>query len=251
MHLNLGNFDSSLVYQERALAIERVALAPDDEALGNTAYNLGAAYVNRQDFEAAHPFFEEAHRIYDARLGANHKRTIGALAGIAMTMHFTGDVSGARGLQRRVVSLQEQALGAAHPDLGTSILHLASLERELGDLNEARGLAVRALGICEDSFGPSHPQVAAVLGILAEIERDADETAEALALARRGLGIFEGAGLENLGTLEALERVGDIERAMGNEREAVALFERGSALASKLFGDDHDVTVRLRAKLAP
>jgi hypothetical protein len=28
------------------------------------------------------------------------------------------------------------------------------------------------------------------------------------------------------------------------------LFERGAALSSRLFGDDHDVTARLRAKLA-
>ena len=90
-----------------------------------------------------------------------------------------------------------------------------------------------------------HPQVAAVLGVLADVRADAGKLEAARALARRGLAIFDAAKLNNVGTVEALERLGKIERRIGHEDAAVADFGRARAIAVDLYGPDHAMVAEL------
>jgi eukaryotic-like serine/threonine-protein kinase len=242
---NLGLADSSLASQERALAIKKKAFGPDHESVATSSYNLGAFHALRFDYAAARPYFEDAHRIWKARLGENHARTLGALGAIALTMDRTGDAEGARDVEHRVLAGKEAALGPTHPDLSFTLLHLASLERGLGRPDEAGKLAERALRICEKAYGPDHPQVAAVLGVLADVRADTGDLESARTLTRRGLAIFDAAKLNNLGTLEALERLGKIERRLGHEAAAVADFGRARAVAVHLYGPDHAMVAEL------
>lgn len=236
---NLGLPDSSRISQERALAIKKKVFGPDDESVASSSYNLGVLNATRLDYAAARPYFEDAHRIWEARLGEHHARTLGALGAIALTMDRTGDPQGARDVERRVLAGKEAALGPSHPDLSFTLLHLATLEGQMGRAAEARAYAERALRICERSLGTAHPQVAAALGVLADLRSDAGESDTARVLARRGLAIFDAAKLSNLGTLEALERVGRLERKLGNESAARSAYTRARSLAVKLYGPDH------------
>jgi serine/threonine-protein kinase len=251
VYLDLGEVDSSLAAQERAITIKRRTLGPDDEAVATSAYNLGALHLMRYDAAAARPYFEESYRIHRAKLGESHLRTLGAMGAIALTMDRTGDLEGALAMQRRVLELQESAVGRDHASLSFTLLGLASMELKAGRVSTARAHAERARVVSEAAHGANHPQVGAALARLAEIEAEAGAPPAARALARRALAVFERAKLENVGTLEQLRLVGDLERKLGNESAARTAFERAIHLAERLYGADHAMTVDLRGRLEP
>jgi tetratricopeptide (TPR) repeat protein len=149
-----------------------------------------------------------------------------------------------------VLELQESTLGPVHPNLSPTLLGLSSMERAAGDLDAARAHAERALEVGMAALGPDHPQIAAALARIAEVQVDAGDLDAARGFARRALAIFDRARLENTGTVEQLQQVGDIERRLGNERSARASFERAVALATKLYGPEHAMTVDLRERLS-
>ena len=250
VHLNLGQMDSSLAVQERALAIKRRVLGPDDEAVATSAYNLGVLHVMHYDPAAARPYFEESYRIRKEKLGESHARTLASMGAIALVMSRSGDPERGLAMQRRVLELQESTLGPVHPNLSPTLLGLSSMERAAGDLDAARAHAERALEVGMAALGPDHPQIAAALARIAEIQVDAGDLDAARGFARRALAIFDRARLENTGTVEQLQQVGDIERRLGNERSARASFERAVALATKLYGPEHAMTVDLRGRLS-
>jgi hypothetical protein len=50
--------------------------------------------------------------------------------------------------------------------------------------------------------------------------------------------------------MEALKRLGTLERGLGDEASARRYFERALAVAEGVFGPDHAETTKIRAQLA-
>jgi serine/threonine-protein kinase len=250
IHWQMGALDSSLGYFERALTNHRAAFGPDHRATATVMHNLAGVHLARKDHAAARPLFEDAHRIWRDAYGEGHMRTLSALGGVAGAMDLGGDTRGALAIQQRVVRGLEQAAGPSNPEVGVALLGLAGLERKLGSRDDARVHAERARTLWEAAYGARHPHIAEALGMLADLRADAGDDAGALTLARRGLAMVDAMKLQNAETVALLERVGALERRLGNERGASASYERASAVATAVLGADHADVARLRALAA-
>jgi serine/threonine-protein kinase len=249
VYTELGQFDSSLACQERALEIKKKLFGADDEAVATSTFNLGVLHLKRLDHVKALAHLDEAKRIWTLTLGPDHVRTIQALAAGAGAMKLAGDQEGAREVQRRVVALLEQRLGPSHPEVGVAASNLSGLEQALGNPDEALRLAQRALRIFESTYGPEHLRVAQALGTLADLHAGSGDLKQARELARRGLAILDALALENPATVELLDRLGEIERSLGNERIAASYFTKALDIATRVFGPDHAVVLEIRSKL--
>jgi tetratricopeptide (TPR) repeat protein len=95
-------------------------------------------------------------------------------------------------LERRQLSLREDALGPDHPDVAMLTYIIATRCAAHGDYDEAQALYERTLRIFEQSLGADHPEVAEVLTDLAELHTATGRTDEAARCLARAADITAG-----------------------------------------------------------
>jgi tetratricopeptide (TPR) repeat protein len=98
----------------------------------------------------------------------------------------------AEALERRQLSLREDALGPDHPDVAMLTYIIATRCAARGDYDEAQALYERTLRIFEQSLGADHPEVAEVLTDLAELHTATGRTDEAARCLARAADITAG-----------------------------------------------------------
>ena len=246
---SLGELDSSRVCYERALAIKRAAHGPDDPLLASTLSNLGGLHLMEQDHEGALAYFDEAYRINEKNLGSGHMRTIQTMSARAGALHLAGELDRASTVQADVVEALHGALGPDHPEVGVALRNLSMIEAAVGDTTGALTHAERALEIYERVYGTHHERVVQALAAIAELMAARGQANEARPLALRGMAIIDSLGIENRTAMWQLDVLGDIERRLGNESEAVARFTRALAIAERMFGPTHEIPAEIRTRL--
>jgi tetratricopeptide (TPR) repeat protein len=74
-----------------------------------------------------------------------------------MNLQEQAKLAEAEQLFRRILAMNEAALGPHHPDVASSVNNLAYLLEARGMLDEAEPLFRRALRVCEAALAPDHP----------------------------------------------------------------------------------------------
>ncbi|CAF4146148.1 unnamed protein product [Rotaria sordida] len=72
LYTNTNEFDSALMYFEKALEIDRQYLREDHLKFGQTYANIGAMYYSKQDFKQALNYFEKARETWLKSLPTSH-----------------------------------------------------------------------------------------------------------------------------------------------------------------------------------
>jgi tetratricopeptide (TPR) repeat protein len=225
---------------ERALAIQRELLRPDDPALGRLLHRLGAVAYQQSEVAHAQAYFEQALAIWDAAFGPEHPALGRALTGLGVVLKDRGRFAEARAVYERSVAIQEAAFGPEHSAVARDLNNLGNLLRHLGELDEALRLQQRALRIREAAFGPAHPAVAqswANLGLV-HAARGADR--EALQAQERALAIREATlGPEHREVADSLNNVGEVELRLGLPERALEHHRRADAIRRRLLEPPH------------
>lgn len=164
-----GNYESSLVCTQKALAISEKQLGPNHPDTAQSLNNFGGLLQAMGDLARARPFYERALAIREKALGSDHPDTAQTLNNLGALLHSLGDMVAALPLYERALAIREKALGPDHPDTANSLNNLGSLLQAMGDLVAARQLHERALAISEKILGPDHPDTAASLNNLGSI----------------------------------------------------------------------------------
>ena len=92
---------------------------------------------------------------------------------------------------RRLLAINEKALGPDHPNVATSLNDLAVLYDSLGDYARAEPLFKRSLAIYEKALGPDHPDVATNLNNLGMLYDSLGDYPRAEPLYKRSLARSE------------------------------------------------------------
>lgn len=98
----------------------------------------------------------------------------------------------AESFYKRVLAMDEKALGPEHPSVASDLNNLANNFRVLGKYAEAELLYKRALKIWEKILGPEHPLVAHIQESYADVLRKTGRVAEAEKLEARVKSIQAG-----------------------------------------------------------
>ncbi|MBO0756798.1 MAG: CHAT domain-containing protein, partial [Bradyrhizobiaceae bacterium] len=173
------------------------------------------------------------------------------LNNLALLYQAQGRYAEAEPIMKRVLAIDEKALGPDHPDVSRDLGNLAALYQAQGRYAEAEPIMKRALAIDEKALGPDHPDVGRYLNTLAALYLNQGRYAEAEPLYMRALAILEkalGPDHPNVGT--DLNNLALLYQAQGRDAEAEPLYKRAIAIDEKALGPDHPDVSRDLGNLA-
>ena len=170
-----GKYSEADSYAEKALKLSEEEFGPDHTTTAGILDDLALLY-QAQGYLGRDiiPLFQRSLAIREKALGPEHPDVAMSLNNLALAHYNYGSRTHglfqtrlswaeAAPLYRRLLAIQEKALGLAHPDLAMSLANLAKLYSFLGNDAEAAPLYRRLLAIQEKALGPEHPNVATSL----------------------------------------------------------------------------------------
>ena len=235
---------------ERALAMTRATLGPDDPSTGERHHGLGQILRDLGDLPRARVELERALGIFEAALGAGHLEVAILRGNLAQVLRDLGDQAGARVELERALGILEAALGPRHPDVGGVRTEIANLLWDRGDLVGARAHLEQALAIYEATYGPDHPAGATVRSSLGTILHNLGDLPGARVELERALAIYEAAyGPDHPEVAIARNKLGLLLWDLGDLPGARVELERALAIYEATYGPDHPNVARFSAHL--
>ena len=248
-------------------------LGPNPEAEAQLVNNLGGIVYAEGRYRETIDFGQRTVALWERARGKESFQVATSLGNLSLAYRQNADYAGARSAGERALKLKVQTLGEGHPQTGTSHVALGGLYREMGELETARQHAERGAAILTAAVGPEHRftlQAQELAGLvlvdlgrvpegLERLRRNRELVAkvrpgavagadEALADAELAGGDARGAreryrsalalrekedGAEDPSLVDALIGLGQAERALGRQAEALAALERARKLTQR------------------
>jgi serine/threonine-protein kinase len=236
----LGVLEPATKLHERALAIRRATVAPDDPALATSLHSLGVVLYMRSRFDQSRPLLEEGLRIRERALGAEHADVATSLDALGSLSRRLSQYDTARAYAQRAVAMRERIHGPDHERVATALNNLGLIDQAMGDHKLAAERYARAVAIHEKNHGPDHPFVGTSLGNLVEATRLQGNLEAATPLAERVVAITEKAlGPSHADTGTAYNTLGSLLHAREQYDAALRAFERAQQVYEAALGASH------------
>ena len=240
LYQDQGDYARTLLFYERALAIDEKALGSENLHVVETLNNMAVLYQIQGKYGQALPLCVRALAIREKALGPEHPNVATTLNNLAEVYRALGDYTKALPLFERALAIREKVLGPEHPDVATTLNNLALLYQDQGDYAKALPRYKQALAIREKTLAPEHPFVASSLNNLAGHYQDQGDYARALPLYKRALAIREKAlGPEHPDVATTLNNLAALYKKQGNYAKAFPLYEQALKINGKTLGPDH------------
>jgi tetratricopeptide (TPR) repeat protein len=212
----------------------------------------GYYLLARGRYREAEPLLQQALRIRERHLGAEHLGTATSLNNLADLYRAQGKYREAEPLYGRALSIHEQQLGIEHPNTALSLDNLAALYKEQGKCVEAEPLLQRALSIHERQLGVEHPDTAMSLNNLAVVLYSVQgKDGDAEPLYERALLIRERQlGANHPDTAMSLDNLAVLYRNQRKYIEAEPLFQQALLIREQQLGANHPDTATSLDNLA-
>lgn len=169
----------------------------------------------------------------------------------AHLLELGGDLDGALAGYRGALAAIERATGEGEPVI-EPLLEVVRIELRRKQYPAARALAARARALAEAHVAADSDVTADVLELQGAIELAAAQPAAAADLFRRQLAIAEhNHGPRAAALAKPLLNLGGALDSLGQDPEAIAVLERGLAIATARWGADHPRVADLAWLLAP
>jgi tetratricopeptide (TPR) repeat protein len=215
---------------------------------------LANALIPVRKLDEAEALARRAIDLNQQRLGAEHRRTVGALKTLASIELARGRDREAEVHFRRALAIDEKISGAQSPAVAYDLLDLASLRRNSGKWQDAKANIDRALRIVTAQFGADSPSCVGAILAAANMAYETGQYGEARRLANRARDIQE----INLGhdhpAIPAIWILSvRIDIAQGRLDDAHAKLDRAADVIARALPPGHPVNIDLlgaRADLA-
>ncbi|HEX6883586.1 MAG TPA: serine/threonine-protein kinase [Planctomycetota bacterium] len=249
----LAQYEPALEQLERALALRRAALGPEDPATlalaAEHAGVLGQAGKHQQAEALLSEMLPHARRV----LGPDDPRTLSMLSNRSTLLRSLGRTSEAIALMTELEERRARTLGPEHEDTLLVTNNLALALVDAGRLAEGAERLRRLMELQVARLGEEHPRALAAMGNYATVLDDLGRLDECEALLARvlelKLRILEPAhpsvivSQNNLASI--VERAGRLEEALELYEQALAHVRPGTDQAARLFLNHSDCLRRL------
>ncbi|MDX1420952.1 MAG: serine/threonine-protein kinase [Rubricoccaceae bacterium] len=249
VYVRLGRLEDAEPLYERALALRRDTLDPDDPALAETLTGLGGLYVERGAFGAADSLGALALSISgpDART----LETARALHLLGRSRYAQADYPAADSLHRRAQALFRTLAGPDNDGTVASLSELAQVAEARGDDSTATRYAMAVLTSRRRTYGDDHPAVAEALSDIGYLLRKQGRYAEAEARYREALAIKRRAlGDDHPSVATTLNNLGVLLGVAGHYDEVGPVLEEALAIRRVRFGDVHPLVASTLGSLS-
>jgi eukaryotic-like serine/threonine-protein kinase len=239
----LGEPQLAVPHLERALALRKARLGPDDPATWHAMHQLGVAYKHAGRLAEAIALHEEALRRVKAAPGVRPVELLRISNGLAVAYQSAGRIAECLALYEEARQLAQVKLGPDH-GLTLTILHnLATAYLSADRPADAVALHEQVLKGEQARFGPDHPNTILSMHNLALAYDAAGRRSDGLRLLQEMLKLSRARlGDEHPNTLKGEINLGLIYLKDCRRAEALPPLEKGLRLAPAKLGPDHPHT---------
>lgn len=162
-----GNSTAALTHFQTALSVMRAAQSTAPVAYASELNNYGVFLLSMKRLGPAGDAFEEAQRIFDAKLGATHPNSIAVTVNRGTLAERRHKLSRAAELYQKAVDLDTAHFGRNHFRVALDLNSLGVFEHRRHHYDQAEHLLRESASILRATWGPDHPEVGTVSSNLA------------------------------------------------------------------------------------
>jgi serine/threonine protein kinase/tetratricopeptide (TPR) repeat protein len=254
---SLQDFPRAIKQHERALALRRAHLPPDDLDMMSSIGSLAHDYQLAGRLSDAVPLHEEALRLREGKLGPNHPRTMVSMSRLAQTLHSAGRLAEALPLYEETLRRAKAGIGPDNMDTLSDMIQLAKAYVELGRRVDAIPLFEEAMRrfpnaqpAPDDEFDLwwQRDRLGHELGVAFY---DADRLGEAAALLEQVIQSRKvHLGPDHEETLNSMYALAVVYRDADRPADALPLLEEALKRHNAREGPDHTKTLATMGTLA-
>lgn len=247
----LGEYKAADALLDRALEIQHVKLAADDDALVETMRAKAGVLLHLGENEDASALYRDVLGRLEARFGPEGPKVLGTRNGLALATKGLGRPKEALSTLEDIAQIQLRVVGEAHPDRLITLNNIANVLIDLGDYKRGIAVAQKVVDARQRADGPDHPETITAMSNLAELllqdsqyeeaESCMRATNDALARVHGSTHSRYGQGLSNLGVL-LLER--------GRMAEALEELKKAKEVLDAALSEEHPVRLLNENNLA-
>ena len=239
----LGDFNSALESQQRALEIRRKLFGEEHSTTADSYRELGITQHNLGDFNSALESHQRALGIQRELFGEEHSSTADSYRELGITQHNLGDFNSALESHQRALGIRRELFGDEHSSTADSYRELGITQHKLGDFNSALESKQRALDIQRKLFGEEHSSTADSYRALGITQHELGDFNSALESKQRALDIRRKLfGEEHSSTADSYRELGITQHELGDFNSALESQQRALDIRRKLFGEEHSST---------
>jgi CHAT domain-containing protein/tetratricopeptide (TPR) repeat protein len=211
----------------------------------------GYSAANAQDFGLANRAWTCVCDVRSRTLPPDHRDLQAARMNLAATLHYSGDLAGARALMEQAIEVYSRTLPADHLLLQTARMNLAETIALQGDIASAVELEEQVLEVFSRTLPADHPNLQLARQNLAASKSFLGDLAVARALMEQVLEVYSRTLPEDHPELQATRsNLAATVSAQGDVAGARALFEQVLEVRSRTLPEDHTDLLYARHNLA-
>lgn len=156
----IGDFKTSIRYQEQALSIRKELFGDDHRDTAASYNNVGSTYGQLGAHKEALEFVQKALELSRKRFGDNHRDTAASYNNVGNAYGRLGDQHNSLKYLRKAHDIIRNLFGDDHPDTATSYDNVGIVHGKLNNHKDALLFKQKALEIRRALFGDNHPDTA-------------------------------------------------------------------------------------------
>jgi serine/threonine protein kinase len=230
-YADLAQYDRARPLLERALAVRRAALGPDDRAVVEALNDLAALEEMVGDVARQEAILGDVLARRGAALAPDDPEIARALFGLAQVRRLRGDAAAAESLAADALGIFRAHFGAERSETALALAQIARLLADRGELDSATAYHAEALEIRRRVLPPDSPWLAESLNDLAVLQERRQRFADAEALLREALALQrKRLGAEHPHLAIPLSNLAGVLFRMNRADEAEALYREALAI---------------------
>ena len=236
----LGNYDKSLAFHQKALAVQKQVLPPDHFDLASSYLGIGAAWGALGNYHKELAFFQKVVSIGEKALPPDHPQLATSYNNLGLAWGNLGDYQKELEFCQKALAIWEKVLSPDHPDLAVSYNNISGAWGKLGDYQKQLELCQKALAIREKVFPPDHPALAASYNNVGYAFGKLGEHQKELRFLQKALAIFEKLlppNHPNLAT--SYNNMGLAWGKLGDHQKELEFCQKAIDIREKVFPPDH------------
>jgi eukaryotic-like serine/threonine-protein kinase len=250
-YLDMGLYAEAQRQLERALALERRTLGPDNPGTIETMIHLGDVADRVSNSSEAEAIFKQTLATANRVLGPDNADTLNAAKGLANTYLHQGKFALAQPLYNRVLQSRRRVLGPENPDTLMAMNNLAADYSDEGKNAEAETLFSQVADAHSRVLGPDHPDTLLAVNNLANVYVAEGKYVEGEALLSRNIEARRRTlGPEHPDTVNSMLDLANAYLDQGKYAQAEPLFRQVYEAWRVAFGPEHISTLLALAGLA-
>lgn len=186
-----GDYQLSLEYHNKSLAIKMQILNPDNSEIANSHNSIGTVYKALKDYQSALQSYEEALVIYMQAFDDDHVDVAKCQTNIGNIYYDQCKYLDALDFYKQALAIREKRLTADHPRLGCTHVHIGNVYKNLDHDDLALSHYNLSLKIFKKSRSSQHPSIATTMKSIGLIYENKNDLEQALSFLKKAANIYK------------------------------------------------------------